>query len=229
MAKIRLGAIAGAISGSVGTWTFAHNRGGAYVRNRTSPDKWTSTPALDAKGRLSQLSTAWSTKPIGARLQWAGWAQGHPIVDTLGEKRILTGHQAYIQVNVREMIAGTTILDSPPSGGPPLTIPSLALYTDIGAGDFQLNWAGVLDTAEHVWLTACYSESIAINYIKNLVKFVAVSPAAQTTGWDIQGACTTRLGAPQIGHILHVRVYRWDHVTGQMSQPQQLASIIKST
>jgi len=101
MAKIKLGALAGEISGSIGCYTFSHNRGGPYVRLRNVQDKFTTPMANAVKGAMEQLSKIWRELPEADRAAWTTWASNNPVVDSLGEKRVLTGSQAFFMLTWR--------------------------------------------------------------------------------------------------------------------------------
>lgn len=227
MAKIRLGALAGAVSGSIGTWVFAHNRGGAYIRNRATPDTFTSPEALAAKSRLATQSQLWQSLDAAGRLSWQIYANQNPIVDSLGEKRLLTGHQAFVGINTRLSAAGQTIISVPPSLPAPMGFDTMTM-TSVEGGDTELTFSPALSADEMLWVRAVQVSSPAINFVKNLLKFCGVSAKAATSPADITSLIEGRIGSAVVDHAMHVWIQRLNTVTGLLG-PVISASTIVTT
>lgn len=119
MAKITPGPMIARASGSIGGTVFSHNRGGMYVRNRSTPVISTTEYALEAKNRLTFFSQAWRSLSEANRLAWKQYASEKPITDTLGDSRILTGANAYVKLNTRLEVAALTAISVPPTVAPP--------------------------------------------------------------------------------------------------------------
>lgn len=220
MAKIKLGAIAGQISGSVGTWTFAHNRGGSYVRLRSNPLIHTSEYAMNAKARLALVSRAWANLTDSQRISWQGWANTYPITDTLGDKRILTGHQAYIKLNSRILLAGDNMIDTPPAVDAPDGLETVTLTADIGAGAFQVAFTPTPPAAGcRIWALGARVPHAGIQFIKNKLKFIGVSAAAGASPYNWETPFYARLGTPVVGEIIVAWVCVFDGNTGLISLP----------
>lgn len=220
MAKVKLGAIAGQISGSVGTWTFGHNRGGAYVRLRSIPTIHTSEAAMNAKSRLALVSRAWADLTDAYRTSWQQWASAYPITDVLGDKRILTGHQAFVKINTRLVLAGNGMIDPPPAADAPNGLETVTLTADIGAGAFQVAYTATPAPADHkIWVLGCRVPGSSIQYVKNRLRFIMVSAAAAASPLNWESAFTTRLGVPAVGEDVVCWACVLDTATGLLSLP----------
>jgi len=230
MAKIRGGALVGEISGSIGSTVFSHNRGGAYIRNRSIPTTVTSAAALAAKAFLASASSAYASLTAAQKLSWQSWADNNPIFDSFGEKRILSGHQAYVQINRRILQAGDTQLADPPLGVAPDGLTTLTGTWDIGAGSFELAFAPTpLAANQRMWTQAAVVNSAGIKYVSNLLRLVEISSAAQATGYDIQAAIEARLGTLQVGQYVHVQLAVYDEDTGLLSRPIRTSGVVVTT
>lgn len=228
--KVMFGGPVANASGSLAGVVASHNRGGAYLRRRTVPVKSTTTDATNAKARLAAASSAWGALTAAQRLAWETWAATHPIVDTLGEKRILTGHQAYVQINVRILfIAGTQISD-PPIAAAPDALTTLVLDADIGAGDFDVTFTPTpLAANERLWVQAAVADSPGITFVNNRYKLCVVSAAALASPLDIQSAVAGRFGTLIVGQQVFVKCSVFNGVTGLLSQPALSRATITST
>lgn len=231
MAKIRLGMLAGTISGSQGNTTFSHGRYGAYIRMRTVPVKVTSTYAQQAKALLATASKLWGNLTTAQRLSWKTWAQTNPITDRLGDKRILDGHAAVTQLNINAFNAGsTTTIDDPPAVGAPFLPDGMAATYDIGAGNFQITWTGgalPADTVLFIW--AAVTDNPGRSYVANLYKLVMVTAAAATSPQSPQTAIEARFGTLVVGQQVFFMLQTCDKTTGLVSGTYPLRGIVIST
>lgn len=230
MAKIRTGAIVQQISGSVAGNTFSHNRFGAYIRARSIPITNTSSYALAAKAFLSTASAAWGGLTPAQQLAWRSWADNNPIIDTLGEKRILTGQMAYVQIQARVLQNGDTLLTAPPVSPSPEGLLTLGGTYDIGAGTFTLTFTPTpLGAGLSLWTRVAVVDSGGINYVRNLLKLVDKSAAALASGVDLQSAIEARFGTLAVGMYVHYQCQVYEAATGLVSQPIKTSGVVVTT
>lgn len=230
MAKCKLGPIVAQASGSAGGTTFAHNRYGAYFRQRVIPITSTSTDALAQKARMAAASAAFGGLTADQKLQWAEWAQSNPITDALGDQQNLTAHAAYVRINMRLARGSYTALSSPPVGISPLALTSLVLEADIGPGDFDLAFTATpLGAAEVLVVQACYVDSDGIKYVENLFRTIDFSAAAQASPFDIETAFVAKFGTPQVDNVVFAKVWVLDTGTGLISRPIQASAAVVDT
>jgi len=146
MALIKLGALVANISGSIGGTTFARNRGGAYIRNRTVPLNPQSPRQVAIRQIFGSLSNLWSTTVTSVqRTAWELYAENVPLTNSLGEDRNVSGINMYQRGNsllldtngVRED-DGPTVFTKGPSISPTITLDSAAnelTITNLGGYD----------------------------------------------------------------------------------------------
>jgi hypothetical protein len=142
------------LSGSIGGWTFSHNRGGRYVRQRVVPTNPSSAKQQLARASLSSSAKLWTTLTAVQRSQWAVYAQEHPVPNRLGEMITLSGFGWYCRANGLLRSIGLTVrsippdLETPPSlltasgvivaGGATVTVSYTA--TPLAAGHYLVLW-----------------------------------------------------------------------------------------
>ena len=228
MAKISPGPMAAAISGSMGGTVFSHNKGGPYIRARAIPTNPGSTKQLNARARLSTYSQSWQTLTDAQRQAWTEWARQNPVINSLGHSVLLSGQQAYIQLNTRLALAGDTAISVPPIVPAEPAFTSIVQDGDIGAGDTDLTFAAALPTGTRIWLIGAIVNSAGRRYVENLYRFVGVSTANQTSPWDNQTAIVAALGTLTVGQTLHVKAGVFDPATGLLS-PFLADSVVIST
>jgi len=209
--KFRGGSVVGQASGSVAGQTFSHNRYGAYVRNRSIPVVSTTSYALNAKSYLAGASAAWKALTAAQQAAWVTWAQTNPIVDSFGEKQVLTGHAAYVQLNRRILQDGGTQIDVPPVGAGPVSLITLTATFDIGLGTFALAFTPTpIGATNKLWIKAAVVNSLGITYVRNLLKLVKISAANVATGLDTEADIELRFGPLAAGQkvVFYVAVYQ---------------------
>lgn len=155
MALIKTGGLIAEIRGSVGGATFARNRGGAYVRNRSIPINPASVRQVAVRSVFADLTQLWGTVLTPAqRDAWNVYAENVPLINALGEPRQATGLNHYVRSNSLLLdVGGTRVDDAPttfnvgPTITPTLTINATAdtfSVTDLGGYTLGASATGLL-------------------------------------------------------------------------------------
>lgn len=230
MAKFIAGPVASEIRGSIGGTVFTRNRYGAVMRLRVKPVVSTTEYATAAKARLATHTQGWQALTAAQKLAWDEYARATPRVGALGEQQILTGHVMYVGINTRLDVAAVGNLTDPPVGTPPTPLETMTLTGDIGAGDVSCVFSATpLGANDQLWIQACAVSSSGINYVKNLLRWVATSPGAQATPYVFGAVLQARIGDMQVGMTLHALVSVFNNLTGLVSAPLQHRVVVTST
>jgi len=230
MAIFTAGSIVGQVSGRVAGNIFSHNKGGPYIRNGSIPTTSTTPDAYAAKGRLTAVSQAWQALTLLQRLSWGTFAQNNPTQNALGRTIHLTGHMWHVRCNTRLLQAGEAAITDAPADVGPLGLTSIALEADIGAGDVQITF---LETptaaADMIRVFAYVSDSLGVNYVKNLLRLVTHSTVAQASPLIIETPVIAKFGTLSVGQVLHVAVEVLDVGTGLTSSLLTDSAVVVST
>ncbi len=126
-------------SGSQGSRTFSHNKGGAYTRNRRIPVNPTTVSQGAVRNQLAASSSNWANLTDAQRSAWSAYAAANPVIDRLGSSITISGQSMYVSLNTRLQQMGQPTIDSPPiDTGPPnaftafsvaMTAPNTAVVT----------------------------------------------------------------------------------------------------
>lgn len=104
----------GRLSLSAGSTTAAHNRFGAYLRNRTIPTNPMSDPQTQVRDNLGALAAAYRALTEVQRTGWRDFGLEITRMDSLGQEYTLTGLQAYVMANRNRFTTGlAAIADAP--------------------------------------------------------------------------------------------------------------------
>jgi hypothetical protein len=134
------------MSGSLNGSVFAHNRGGAYARNRSIPANPATTRQGEVRTSLTVLALQWGqVLTQSQRDAWANYAAANPVTNRLGDQTTLSGIAQYTKTNQFRVgtLGAASINDPPvPSAPPGGLIPSFLSATASnmvgGAGNAQM-------------------------------------------------------------------------------------------
>jgi hypothetical protein len=222
MAKLRLGALAGSVSGSIGCWTFSRNRYGAIARLRSKPITIDNPVTQGVRNIMSRLSRAWGNLTDESQLAWRTWAAVNPITDSLGDKQVLQPNDAYIQCNAR-ILAGANpkpVIDIPGVGVAPNGFTTCTATYTIAGNLVQLNWTpDPLPASCNVWVEAALVNRPGMVYVKNQMRFIRSTALVPASPTGLNAVLTSTFGTLMVGQILHWRAYIFDSATGLLSAP----------
>jgi hypothetical protein len=227
MAKVIYGGVVGQVSGSVGAITHSRNRYGTYIRRRTNPTQPRTDYQLQIRSILTQLSQAWNGIGDTNKTAWNQYAQTAPVVDSLGLKQVLTGHVAYIQNNLRLVLAGSAAMATPPTAPPPQPLKQLSVTAAAGAGTATIVYTNTPTGADvGLAIRAVLLDNPGVVFVKNRLKLIKLTGSNEASPYDIFTALTTRFGALVIGQKVVVEVARFDELAGQLSAPLRAEVVI---
>ena len=220
--KVKLGPIVGQASGSIGALTMSHNRYGVYGRQRSIPVQPDTLKQQNARTRFGGLSADWASLLSQDRLSWKIWAQNNPVVDVLGDKRVLTAAAAYVAMNCRLNLIGEPTSDTPPTVPSPPALTSCSIVVSKASNNALVTFAPTpLGTNNGIFVRACKPVVGTINYVKNLMRFAACGGKNQTSDYSVANLDGI-LGTLTIGEWCVFWVHVLDEVNGAISPPRAI-------
>lgn len=198
MAKYVPSPLIGRISRSAGSLTFAHNKFGAYFRNRVIPTNPVTGPQTAVRVDFGDHSSNWRALTQAQRDVWIAYGLNYVKTDSLGQTYSLTGLQAYVSVNRNLATYGLAAISAPGLYSPPS-----GLATAVGTADTALG--GSFDVAytatplaanTKLFIFATRPLSAGINFQPNSAfKLIHVSAAAAASPADIFAEYTAIYGS----------------------------------
>jgi len=212
----------GELSGSFGDITASRNKGGQYFRFRARPTNPGTAIQQFVRNRLSALSKRWGdTLTDAQRASWENLAERIPVIDSLGQTRQLTGISMYIKINGRLIAAGEPIMDDAPIDQEVSSVFTGSILGAVGGTNtIDIAFAADCTADEKLYISAAINLSPGITYVKNLVRFAGVSPAAQVSNYV--HTLPARFGNLITGQKLVVLVSKINVTTGAVSPPARL-------
>lgn len=190
-------------SGSQAGTTASHNRAGQYFRNRRTPVTPTRTPKQGVlRAAFGSVSSAWQTLTSAAQAAWTGFAAGYPVVDSLGQSIVLTGHQYFVGVNTSLLNAGQSVVLTPPTNTTLNPLSPVTIYVD-ASGTFIVGYAPPV-SGDFALIAA--SKILSAGRLFNRA-FSQFAVGDSTTGFaDISIEYAVQFGQPIVGKRVFARL-----------------------
>jgi hypothetical protein len=215
MAKIKFGAMMTDASGKLGGQVFAKNRGGAYIRTKTTPLNPQTTAQMSIRGIFASISTAWSQLTESQRATWNNFVSDYARTDVFGDLRNPSGKNLFQRLNQNLSISSQALIDvcTTPSEVPfaGLTASTVEVQGEL----FEVSGGGDTTGSKMVfWATPQLSQGT--KFVKNKLRQIAVvdgSPGYDTQIWS---SYVAKFGTPSVGANIYVGV-RVINANGQAS------------
>lgn len=159
------------LSGSLGGITASHNKGGAYFRNRAIPTNPGTVQQQAVRNAMSFLASRWvSVLTETQRAAWTTYSENVPLVDPLGEPRVVGALPMYQRSNVPRRQAGLTVIDDAPTvfnlgdfTTPGITLSAIGDTMDVAFEETDA-WVDEDDAAMLVYMSR--PQNVSINFFK---------------------------------------------------------------
>lgn len=120
----------GAASGKVGSYVASHNKGGQYLRARTTPTNPNTSQQQAIRNAVTTLSTRYvETLTAAQRTGWQTYAANVSMTNALGDQINISGISMYIRSNSSRLQAGLSTIDAAPTTFDLGSVPSGTLTT----------------------------------------------------------------------------------------------------
>jgi hypothetical protein len=228
MAKVKLGALAQDVRGSIAGQTFSRNKGGSYVRQKVSPTQPQTTRQTVQRAILSQVAIAWANTEAATRALWYAYAENHPVLDVFGDAVKLNGAAMFQKLNAVVRTCGYAPVATPPVAEAPAAIVSESLSASVadgitlGHGTAVPNTLGVMIFA---WVTEPNQGALP----KSKLRFIG---AANGNADPAVEFATNQINNPLValtqGKRLHVRAVQFELTTGRVINSTTHSAIISA-
>lgn len=180
----------GAASGKVGAMVASHNKGGQYVRARTTPTNPRTAAQSAVRNAVALLAPLWSsTLTDSQRDAWNVYAANVPIRNRLGDAITTSGIAMFLRSNVSRRQAGLALITAAPiifdTGETPTDF-GVVIATGSTAGTLTIT-AGTSSgwnssTGNHFLLYTSRPQNAGVNYFNGPYQLAGVFVGGNTTG-----------------------------------------------
>jgi len=224
MAKIKFGMMMTDASGKLGGQVFSKNRGGSYVRTKTTPSNPQTVAQMAIRGVFASISSAWSGLTQGNRDSFNNFVGDYARTDIFGDARNPSGKSLFQRLNqnleISEQAQITTCVS--PSEVPFAGVASA--NADLSDTEFIIETR--YDTTGSkivVWATPSMSQGT--KFVKNKLRQLVVSNGGDAVAVNVWAKYIDKFGVPTAGANIVVGV-RVINANGQASPLETIKAVV---
>ena len=226
MAKVKLGALAQDVRGTIAGQTFSRNKGGSYVRQKVSGTQPQTARQTAQRSILSQVSIAWANTEATTRALWYAYAENNPVLDVFGDALKLNGAAVFAKLNAIRVTCGLPIVATPPVAEAPnaILLQSMLAFETAGIdANYTANVPATIGVMFFAWVTDPNQGALP----KSKLRFIAYKPG---TTDPLVHADLVDINNPLIalttGRRIHVRLVQIEVASGRVLGSATASSVI---
>ena len=223
MAKIKFGAMMVDASGKLGGQVFSKNRGGAYIRTKSTPLNPQTRSQMFVRGIFASISTAWSGLPEASRLSFNNLVSSYARTDIFGDLRNPSGKNLFQRLNQNLEISGQPQITNceQPSEVPFANIVSVTLSE--GASEINVLTNGDT-TGSKVVVWGTPPLSAGTSFVKNKLRQIAVLNGGLAIDQNVYNEYVSKFGTFEDSSNIYFGV-RVINANGQASPLETIKAI----
>lgn len=225
--KMKFGALVVAGSGKIGGHVASRNKGGSYLRTKTTPSNPSTSAQVNVRGKFKQFSQGWRGLTQVQRDAWNAVVDQWKTKDVFSDDVKPSGMNLYIRLNQNIALVGAAAISSPPV---PASIPALTSgsATVVGAtGVVTLTFAPTVPAGVAMVVEATAPISAGRSFVKNLYRRIKSIAAAQTSPQVLTTEYAAVHGNPSgVGEAVWFRIYYVNLTTGQKGAASVISAVI---
>jgi hypothetical protein len=223
MAKIKFGMMMTDARGKLGGQVFSKNRGGAFVRTKSTPTNPQTTFQMSVRGIFSAISTKWSTLTEAQRLSYNGFVADYATTDIFGDLRNPSGKNLFqkLNQNLANSEQAQNVVCVAPSAVPFAGLTGAGM--DIAGSDISILLNGNT-VGSKILLLATPSLTQGTTFVKNKLRVIGVYPGVNASSLDAYPNYVAKYGEPAVGANVYFAV-RVVNANGQASPIETIKAV----
>lgn len=198
MAKIKFGAMMVDARGKLGGHVFAKNRGGAYIRTKTTPSNPQSINQSGVRSLFGAISQGWSGLTAEQRASWNNAVQSFQTTDVFGDIKTPSGKALYQRLNQNLLLGGSNILSIAPGlvEAPENVLNGAAIDTNVK----NITLSGVSNSANvKLVIRASGPVTQGTNNVSNKLRVISTMAGNAIDAGNLYADYSAKFGAPVVG------------------------------
>lgn len=223
MTKILWGALVTDGRGKSGGHVLTRNRSGAAMRTKVSGVQRKTNTQQTSKNRFTGLTQGWRDLTEPQRLAWNASAPDFITTNVFGNNISPTGKNLYMRLNQNILLAGGSVIDTPPFPVSPIALTSFTIASNTSAAQ-TLGFAVSPVAADNALLIeATRPLSVGKYAAGSEFRFLQLVQEAATSPVNTFTAYSNKFGAPITGKKIFFRVTPVNVLTGIRGVPLQVS------
>lgn len=228
--KIKFSALVSDMRGKLNGSVASRNRGGSYLRNKTTPVNPQTPDQQVYRSAFGAISSTWRSLPEAFRESYRNGADEFPYIDIFGDTRHLSGPQLFQKTTMNKY----KVLGSIPSEAftPPPAFPAFPedaeLYLSAGDGIVEVNLEGLIVPDGMVIIAyATPPLGLGVTFAKNRFRLLDVPEPIGAGGiLDLSAEYANRYGVFSVNTHIQIRLAFLDPTSGFQSAPLILDRVV---
>lgn len=198
MAKVKFGAMMVDARGKLGGHVFAKNRGGSYIRTKTTPSNPQSLDQSEVRSIFGSLSQGWSGLSAEDRATWNGAVDSYKTTDVFGDLKRPSGKALYQRLNQNLVLAGRPAI--PVAPGLQDAPAEFLQGVDIDTALLTITLNGLATDAGLILnIKASGPVTQGTNNVSNRMRVIAYQDADASDPAALWTAYVAKFGVPSVG------------------------------
>jgi len=226
-AKVKYSALVSDMRGKLNGSVASRNRGGAYLRNKTTPLNPQSNYQTNVRNYFSDVAKAWRGLLAEERTAWNSAVSGFITTDVFGDGLTPSGSNLHQKLNLNLKNIGVAVITTPPTPAAVPTFATLSLAIAKGAGTATIAFTPAIAATEKVLLYATPGMSPGKTFAKNDYRLIGILTSADVTPENIKSAYETKFGTiPAAGQKVFVKIKEITILSGLQSAVRTASTIV---
>lgn len=205
MTKIKFGAIVVDGRGKLGGHVLAKNRGGNYMRTKTTPTNPQTVFQSTIRAMFALIASGWSALTEDARKSWNDKAPQFARTNIFGDLKNPTGKALYQRLNQNLLLSEQAIQSVCPNPSDVVSAGISNAAAAAVAGTFSFD--SLRDTTgSKLLIFGTPSVSAGTSFVKDKTRVMGVLAGAPAGAVDIQALYSARFGALAAGDVVYIGV-----------------------
>jgi hypothetical protein len=227
MAKIKLGAIVVDMRGKLGGHVFAQNKGGNYVRTKTTPTNPQTASQNAVRSIFADISTSWSGLTEVQRESFNSVVPAYAKTNVFGDLKIPSGKALYQRLNQNLGIVGEDFINTAVNPLPIQTATIDGVDGIVSNQSMEVELSGDC-TGSNVCIYATPPMSQGTKFVKNKLRLIHTFAGGDDSVEGFDGSYITKFGNITLGNNIVIGI-RFINANGQASPMQTQKMVIIAT
>lgn len=195
MAISKFGSLLTDLRNSIGSDTYSRNKGGAYVRTRSTPANPQTTRQQEVRAKMTNISQAWASLSDSERQQWIEAAANFPYRNQFGDTYFLSGIALHNALNLSLANISKPYIASPPAAESLPGLSSLSVTARVTTNRVRIAFSPSPIPAGYAMnVYATDSISPGINYVKNRLRWIYYLDPGDSSPFTLSGQWNLKFG-----------------------------------
>lgn len=227
MARIKFGAVVVDGSGKLGGHVFSKNRGGNYLRTKTTPVNPQTAAQTLVRATFANISSQWSALTNTQRQSWEDRKAEYARTNIFGDLKNPNGKSLFQRLNQALLNNGKSLLQvCPPAAEVPI---ALGVTISATISPQEINFAYTNDlTNQTVIVYATPPVSAGTSFVKNKLRKIASDDGGDGLTTNLQSDYTAKFGAPVEGEKIVFGIQTMN-ANGQLSAVQNYNVVVTAS